>query len=393
MPTAPFLCGHRSFRAARHQPNRGIGCGSEYRRAPIENTVGATGLPDRQVSQRIAPGTGAGTQRYEAAGGIGRDRRQRRSAAGHRHGPAAGPARPGVGGWRHDISGTVMAHDFRFSLHTWTIDTTPLATCLDAAARAGYDAVELRRSDFVACFEQGMSRRDVVAMIRDSGIRLGVLGTEYGWFFATGAEQARLFDVLRESCEIASELGCDMIMSAPSQLTGTVDDAIAATRTAGAIVAEHGIRLALEFNSQHPVVNQTAVLRQIITEAGQPCCGMLLDAYHLHRSRGVAGGLDGVTADELFVFQYSDAPAQPTPGVRRPVDRLAPGDGVIDWTDLFTRLRDIGYRGYLSYEAPNPALWARDPYAVCAEGLDRTRALLERSGIGAETPTQQARIN
>jgi 2-keto-myo-inositol isomerase len=261
-----------------------------------------------------------------------------------------------------------MTHDFRFSLHSWTIDTTPLATCLDAAARAGFDAVELRRSDFVACFEQGMSRQDVIAMIRDSGIALGILGTEYGWFFAPPDEQARLFDVLRETCEIASELGCDTIMSAPSQLTGTIEDAIAATRIAGGIVSDYGLRLALEFNSQHPVVNCTDALRRIVAEAGQPSCGMLLDAYHLHRSLGVSRGLEGVKAEELFVFQYSDAPARPTPGVRRPIDRLAPGDGVIDWRDLFTRLRDMGYRGYLSYEAPNPALWARDPMLSVPKG-------------------------
>ena len=33
----------------------------------------------------------------------------------------------------------------RLALHMWTIDTTPLATALDAARQGGYDAVELRR--------------------------------------------------------------------------------------------------------------------------------------------------------------------------------------------------------------------------------------------------------
>jgi 2-keto-myo-inositol isomerase len=269
-----------------------------------------------------------------------------------------------------------MAYDFKLSLHTWTIETTPLEICLDATAKAGFDAIELRRTDFVHCYENGMTRPQVIEMIRKSGTRLGILGTEYGWFFAPPDEQRRLFGVLRESCEIAVALGCDMIMSAPGQVTGTLEDAIAATRIAGEIVGEFGLRLALEFNSQHPVVNNTAVLRAIIAGAGHKHCGMLLDAYHLYRSQGIAKGLEGVTGEELFVFQYSDVPPQPTPGVRRPVDRLPPGEGVVDWNDLFTRLRRIGYRGYLSYEAPNPALWQRSPYEVCAEGVCKTRALL-----------------
>ena len=83
-----------------------------------------------------------------------------------------------------------------------------------------------------------------------------------------------------------------------------------------------------------------------------------------------------MTADELFVFQFSDVPPQPAEGVRRPVDRLAPGDGMIDWDDLFTQLDRIGYHGYLSYEAPNPLMWARSPYEVCAEGIEKTRFLM-----------------
>jgi sugar phosphate isomerase/epimerase len=266
----------------------------------------------------------------------------------------------------------------RLALHTWTIDSTPLDVALDAARSAGFDAMELRRSDFMQCFANGMSRAQIVKSIRASGIALGILGTEYGWFFAEPTEQRRLFAVLRETCEIACELGCDMIMSAPGQITGTIGQAIDATRIAGDIVGEYGLRLALEFNSQHPVVNRTAVLRAIIDGAGHAHCGLLLDAYHLYRSEGVAQGLSGVRGDELFVFQYSDVPLHPEIGIRRPVDRLPPGDGVLDWVELFGLLRDIGYGGLLSYEAPNPILWERSPHDVAADGVRKTRALLER---------------
>jgi hypothetical protein len=52
----------------------------------------------------------------------------------------------------------------------WTIDTTPLATALDAAKQAGYDAVELRRTDFKRCFDTGMSNDTVLGLIKKSGI-------------------------------------------------------------------------------------------------------------------------------------------------------------------------------------------------------------------------------
>ncbi len=43
----------------------------------------------------------------------------------------------------------------RLALHTWSIDTTPLASALDAARREAFEALELRRVDFTRCFAQG----------------------------------------------------------------------------------------------------------------------------------------------------------------------------------------------------------------------------------------------
>jgi hypothetical protein len=58
-------------------------------------------------------------------------------------------------------------------------------------------------------------------------------------------------------------------------------------------------------------------LRQVVRDH-LACGSVCADA----RSQGIAQRLAGVSRDELFVFQYSDVPPQPTPGVRRPIDRL-----------------------------------------------------------------------
>ena len=99
-------------------------------------------------------------------------------------------------------------------------------TALDAAKQGGFDAVELRRTDFKRCFDAGMSNGEVLDLIRASGIPVGVLGVEYGWLFATGEESERLFKVFRESCENAVALDCKMLMSAPGQINGPIPQAI-----------------------------------------------------------------------------------------------------------------------------------------------------------------------
>jgi sugar phosphate isomerase/epimerase len=266
----------------------------------------------------------------------------------------------------------------RLALHMWTLDTTPLATALDAARQAGYDAVELRRTDFKRCFDAGMSNAQVLDLIRASNIPVGILGVEYGWLFAAGAESERLFEVFRESCDNAVALGCEMLMSAPGQVQGPISESIKYLKRAGDIAAEYKLKLAIEFNSQHDVLNSLAVQRELIEGANKPNCGYLVDAYHATRSGGGGRGFESIPADKIFVFQYSDVPPAPvTAGVRRPTDRLAPGKGIVQWRDMLGLLAEKGYTGYLSYEAPNPELWARSPYEVAREGVVLTRALID----------------
>jgi 2-keto-myo-inositol isomerase len=263
-----------------------------------------------------------------------------------------------------------------FALHTWTLDTTPLATALDAARRAGFDAVELRRIDFKRCYEQGLSNDDVFDIVRRAGIDICTLGSEYGWLFATGAESDRIFDVFVETCRNAKALGCPQVMSAPGPFVGSIRDAISNLRRAADIAGEHGLSLAIEFNSQHEMLNNLDALQELIAGADRANCGMLLDAYHLHRSGRGGRGFEGVTKDKLFAFQFSDCALVPVTGMKRPTDRLMPGDGVILWHEVFSLLAEIGFDGPLSYEAPNPDLWALSPYENCRESLTRSRSLL-----------------
>ncbi|MBV8792383.1 MAG: sugar phosphate isomerase/epimerase [Pseudolabrys sp.] len=267
----------------------------------------------------------------------------------------------------------------RLALHTWTIDTTPLATALDAAKQGGFDAVELRRIDFKRCFDAGMTNAQVLDLIKKAAIPVGVLGVEYGWLFATGAESERLFGVFRESCENAVALGCHTLMSAPGQVEGPISESIKFLRRAGDIAKEYKLKLAIEFNSQHPVLNSLKVLTELIEGANHPNCGYLIDAYHFTRSGAGGRGFASVPADKIWCFQYSDVSPNPVTGVRRPTDRLAPGKGIVKWREMLGLLAEKGYTGYLSYEAPNPEFWARSPYDVAKEGVESTCKLLKDS--------------
>ena len=272
-----------------------------------------------------------------------------------------------------------QTHKFRgLALHTWTVDTTPLDGALAAAGSGGFDAVELRRVDFQRCHDRGLSNAAVLDLVRAGGVPVSAVGVEYGWTFAAKDDRARLFASLREACENAVALECTTVMSGIGPGNAPLDEAVENVRRAGEIVAGFGLMLALEYQFQHPVVSSLDILRDLISRAGQPNVGLLLDAYHLQRGGRPGRGFEEVPGAEIFYVQLSDVPDAP-PATVPPVDRLPPGLGVVRWTELFQLLAAKNYTGYLSYEAPNPAHWQRAAAEVAEEGARATRRALAQA--------------
>jgi sugar phosphate isomerase/epimerase len=260
------------------------------------------------------------------------------------------------------------------ALHTWTLDKTPLAEALRVARESGWDAVELRRLDFARAQEAGHSAADVIGLVRASGLPVACVGVEFGWMWAEGAERHRLLQVFAEQCARAAALGCTTVMSPVDRGEGSVARAAASVREVGDLAAAARVRLAVEFNSQAAQLNGLGRMREVMAQAAHPACGLLLDTYHLHRSGATVRDLEDVAPSEIAYVQYSDVPAAVRPGENMP--RLAPGRGVVPFKEWFRAFAARGYAGYLSYEAPDPAAWARPPADVAREALAATRSFL-----------------
>jgi sugar phosphate isomerase/epimerase len=263
----------------------------------------------------------------------------------------------------------------RLALHTWTLDTTPLPEALAAARAAGWDGVELRRLDYLRAAEAGRDAAWIAATVRGAGLPVACVGVEAGWMWADGAERARLLAVFDEQCARAAALGCDTVMSPVDKTRGDVGRAAASVREVGDLAARHGVRLAIEFNSQAEQLNSLEPMREILAKAGHPRCGLLLDSYHIQRSGVSLRALEDVRPDEIVYVQYSDVPRTGTaPG--QVLDRLPPGRGSVPFREFFALVAAKGYGGFLSYEAPNTEAWKRPALDVAREALAATRAVL-----------------
>ena len=263
----------------------------------------------------------------------------------------------------------------KLALHTWTLDTTPLARILDVVRETGWDGIELRRVDFLRAAEAGDSAERVIERVRTTGVPVACVGVELGWMWSHGEERTRLLRVFDEQCARAAALECATVMSASDRGRGDLREAAANVRAAGDVAARHGVRVAVEFNSQAEQLNALAPMRELLALAGHPRCGLLLDAYHLVRSGGKPGDVDDMAGSEIAYVQFSDVPRSGlVPG--QATDRLPPGAGAVPFREFFAKVAAKGYTGYASYEAPNPQAWSRPPADVCREALAATRAVL-----------------
>jgi len=263
------------------------------------------------------------------------------------------------------------------ALHTWTLDTTPLADVLRIARHAGWDGVELRRIDFERAAQKGQAAADVQALVRGGGLPVACVGVELGWMWAEGDERHRLLGVFDEQCARAALLGCGTVMSPVDKGRGDLRRAAESVREVGDIAAKHGVRLAVEFNSQAAELNALPRMREVMAKASHLRCGLLLDTYHLWRSGATIRDVEDVTLEEIAYVQFSDVPRSGLePG--KFTDRLPPGQGIVPFREFFALLEFKGYGGFLSYEAPNPAAWARPAADVAREALEAARARLPR---------------
>jgi len=263
----------------------------------------------------------------------------------------------------------------RLALHTWTLLGTPFTDILKIASATGWDGLEIAGRHVAPNHPTALPLPELERLVRASGLPLACISVESGWIWADGAERGKLLDTFDQRCRLAAALGGRTVMSPVDQARGDVKRAQASVREVGDIAARHGVRLAVEFNSQAPQLSALGPMREVMSGAAHPACGLLLDTYHLGRSGATLKEIDDVAPAEIAYVQYSDVPRTGTrPGYA--LDRLPPGQGSFPFKEFFALMRAKGYDGFMAFEAPNEQAWTRPPADVSREAVDATRAAL-----------------
>ncbi|AXE89984.1 sugar phosphate isomerase/epimerase and 4-hydroxyphenylpyruvate domain-containing protein [Streptomyces sp. Go-475] len=225
---------------------------------------------------------------------------------------------------------------------------------LDAAARAGFDGVEIFENDLLA---SPLTPEDIRARCADLGLGIELYQPMRDIEAVPEAEFARNLRRARHKFELMRRLGADTVLVCSSVSPLAVDDdALAAeqlSRLADA-ARESGVRVAYEALAWGRHVSTYDHAWRIVETAGHPALGTCLDSFHILSRGSDPRGIEDIPGEKIFFLQLADAPLLAMDVLRwSRHHRCFPGQGGFDVTGLLRHVLRTGYDGPLSLEVFN----------------------------------------
>ena len=257
---------------------------------------------------------------------------------------------------------------------------------LAAAARAGFDGVEIFENDLIAC---RLRPSEVRSLAADLGVRI-VLYQPFRDFEAMPEE--RLAANLRRAeykFAVMTGLGTDTMLVCSNVSAAAIDDdgrAADQLRQLAIRAGAHGIRIAFEALAWGRHISGYARAWQVVAAADHPQLGICLDSFHILSLRHDTRPIRALPGEKVFFLQLADAPAlrmDPFPWSRH--HRCFPGQGGFDLTGFLSDVLACGYRGPWSLEVFNDVFRQADPDRTARDGMRSLLTLEESLGNAAHT--------
>jgi len=267
----------------------------------------------------------------------------------------------------------------KFSLNGSTIRTTPILTQIEAAAAAGFEALEVWFDKVDEHVAAGNTVAEVRNALDDHGLAVPTCIYLGDWFDSSGESHRHVLDECKRRIAIAAELGAPHVIAGPP--LGKADYELGARnyRELLEIGAEFGVKPSMEFLGFVDQLNTIEDALEVMTKSGHPDASTVLDPAHIHRGGSPMESISKLTDSQIAVAHFDDVVADDVVhrGEQLDGDRVWPGEGVYDLARYIKLIEATGYDRYLSLELFREDHWARDPFEVTKEGMEKMRAVVE----------------
>ncbi len=248
---------------------------------------------------------------------------------------------------------------------------------LEAAARAGFDAVEIFDTDLISC---ELSPEAIASYCAELGLSIELFQPFRDF---EGVEPSVLEANLRRAdkkFEIARRLGTHRVLVCSNVASATVpydEVAVEQLRVLGDLAQDHGVQVLYEALAWGRFVSTSDHAWRIVEAVNHSAVDLCLDSFHvLSRGRDLSF-LDEIPGEKIGFLQIADAPEMdldPLSWSRH--HRVFPGEGSWDLAEFVSRVQARGYDGPISLEIFNDTFRAKDPVAT-AKDARRSLAVLE----------------
>ncbi|HTQ39280.1 MAG TPA: sugar phosphate isomerase/epimerase family protein [Pirellulales bacterium] len=201
---------------------------------------------------------------------------------------------------------------------------------------------------------------DARRLLENNNVSAPVASFQGGLLISQGDARREHWNHFERRLELCRTLGIGTVIIAGDVL-GPLDEQAfgrlqASLTQAAAKAGEHGLRLALEFQAKATYPNNLQSAAALVETIASPHLGLCLDAFHFFTGPSKESDLAYLTADKLFHVQLCDLVWQARE-FAADGDRILPGDGDFPLFTIVERLHEIDYRGCVSVELMNPAIW------------------------------------
>ncbi len=245
-----------------------------------------------------------------------------------------------------------------FSTVMYEGTSLPLSDIIGKAATLGYEGVELNFRERPSALDVN----EILGALKTFGVGVAAIGTRHmhvthGLYLASpyGKVREKAVTYVTECMELANKLNCSIVqagwafqgskLEAPYETTWK--NAVQSLKEVGRRALDYGVNFVIEYQNKNDakLVNTMNDALRILDEVGYDNVLVMADTFHMN--------LEDPSVEESILK------AEKRLGYVHLADseRLAPGEGRIDFRGVIRALRKIGYEGYLVMEfepKPNP---------------------------------------
>ncbi|MDX1416194.1 MAG: sugar phosphate isomerase/epimerase [Candidatus Promineifilaceae bacterium] len=235
------------------------------------------------------------------------------------------------------------------SMHNW-MRAEPIEVTIRRLAKYGYESIE------IGVGSEKYDTKEVRGYLNETGLRcwgsISLMFTGLDLIQADEAGRANTIQYLKDCITMVKELDGHVMSIVPSEVgkvTPQADPEIEwnwaveglkevydfAQKAGVAVAVEPLNRFETNFINRH---DQALAL----AEAVGPDCGVCLDMYHMNMEEASWRKAIIDTGDKLYDFHVADN------------NRMACGQGALNWRDIVGTLKEIGYDGALTVEFVAP---------------------------------------